>query len=175
MRTLSVIAFLLLVAACQTTPPETEFTDANRQAVAEEVKQASDDWLATWARNDIDAATAALVDDPEAYFVGDPGVFVNNLTFIPTVEEVRAYWDPVEETRSATRLFPSEEPIAVLSPDHAVQVIIAEWNVTDTEGVTTPNARQNTTLVWVRQAGAWRILHWHQTWTTTPVESETGG
>ena len=115
------------------------------------------------------------MDDAGAYFVGDQGVFLNNLTFIPTAEETRAYWAPVEETRTASRMFPSQESIAVLSPDHAVQVWVGEWNVTDTEGVTTPNARQTITLVWVRQAGTWRILHWHQSWTRTPVESQTEG
>ena len=92
-----------------------------------------------------------------------------------TVEEVRAYWEPAAESRSASRMFPSQESIAVLSPDHAVQVWVGEWNVTDTEGVTTPNARQTITLVWVRQGAEWRILHWHQTWNRTPVESGTEG
>ena len=170
---LAVLGAAFMLYSSPTAPAE--MTDADRQAVAAEVKQASEGWLAAWARNDIAAAMATLVDDPGAYFVGEPGVFVNNLTFVSTVEEVRANWGPVEETRTATRLFPSEQPIAVLSPDHAAQVIIAEWNVTDTEGVTTPNARQNTTLVWVREGGAWRILHWHQSWTRTPVEGGTEG
>ena len=131
--------------------------------------------MAAWARNDVDAAMAALVDDPGAYFVGDPGVFVNNLSFTPTVEGVRAGWESVKESRTASRMFPSQESIAVLSPDQAVQVWVGEWNVTDAEGVTTPNARMTATFVWVRQGSVWRMLHWHQTWTTTPVESETEG
>ena len=170
MRHAALVA-LLLVTACQAPPPPApEFTDADRQAVADEVSQASQDWMAAWARNDIDATMATLVDDPEAYFVGDPGVWVNNLSFTPTVEEVRAGWETLKETRSASRMFPSQESIAVLSPDHAVQVWVGEWNVTDAEGVTTPNARMTATFVWVRQGAEWRMLHWTQHWTRTPVE-----
>lgn len=131
--------------------------------------------MATWAANDMDAAMAALVDGEGAYFVGDPLVFVNNLTIVPTVEEVRAYWEPVQETRNASRMFPLRESIAVLSADHAVQVWVGEWNVTNLEGVTTPNARMTATFVWVRQESGWRILHWAQRWTNTPVETETEG
>lgn len=162
-RILLAVVPLAFLAACQGPPPE--MTDADRQTVADEVRQASEQWVAAWARNDIDAATAVLVDDPGAYFVGVPGVWVNNLDFVPTVEKVRAAWDREKAARSASRVFPSEESIAVLSQDHAVQVLVGEWNVTDADGVTTPNYPLTITLVWVRQGGGWRILHWHQSWT----------
>jgi ketosteroid isomerase-like protein len=97
--------------------------------------------------------------------VGDPGVWVNNWYLTPTVEAVRAEWESEKEARSATHIFPSEESIAVLSPDHAVQVMVAEWNATDAQGVTTPDYPLTLTLVWVRENGGWRILHWHQSWT----------
>jgi len=170
MRAFAAVAALFFTSACQAAPPpEPDFTAADRQAVAEEVKQASEAWIAAWARNDIDAAMAALVHDLAAYFVGDPGIFLNNLAFVPDAAGVEAGFASAREARSSTGIFPSEESIAVLSRDHAVQVWVAEWNVTDAQGVTTPNYPLTATLVWVRQEGTWRIVHWHQTWNQNPV------
>lgn len=171
MRTLAAFSVLMIVVACHAYPPqEPEFSDADRQAVAGEVKKASEEWIAAWARNDIEAAMGALVDDPGAYFVGEPGVWLNNLDFVPSTDEVRAVWESVPEARTATRIVTSRESIAVLSRDHAVQVWAAEWNVTDAEGLTTPNYPLTVSLVWVRHGGTWRILHWHQTFNQEAVE-----
>jgi len=170
MRAFPAVAVLFLTSACQAPPPpETDFTPADREAVAEEVRQASEAWIDAWARNDIDAAMAALVHDLDAYYVGDPGMFLNNLAFVPDAEGVEVGFASAREDRSATGIFPSEESIAVLSRDHAVQVWVAEWNVTDAQGVTTPNYPLTASLVWVRQDGIWRILHWHHTWNQNPV------
>lgn len=171
MKALTVLSALLLFAACQAPPPpESEFTDAHRQAVAEEIRQASQAWISAWAENNIDGAMAVLSDDSGIFFLGGPAVWVNNVDLVPTTDRVRASWGSAQETRAATGIFPLEESIAVLSPNHAVQVWVAEWNVTDTEGVRTPNYPLTVTLVWVRDDGTWRILHRHQSWNEDALE-----
>jgi uncharacterized protein (TIGR02246 family) len=161
---LVVLGVGFLLYSSPTAPPE--MTETDRQVVADEVKQASKDWIATWAQNDIDGALAYFLEDLGSYFVGEPGLFLNNYTLLPTLTEVSAVFEGAREARSGSGIFPLEESVAVLSPDHAVQVWVAEFNVTDTEGVTTPNYPVTMTLVWVRHEGAWKIMHFHQTWTT---------
>ena len=159
----AVVAVVFLFAAFQFAPPE--ITDVDQQATADEVHQAALEWIETWKQNDLEGAMASFVDDLGSYFVGDPALFMNNLSLLPTVAAVRDNFGPALEARSATGWWMKDDYIAIIDNDHAVQVIEAGWNVTDLEGVTTPNYPMTATIVWVRQADGWRILHYHQTWT----------
>jgi hypothetical protein len=164
MRTFIAFSVLLLISACQTAPPP-EMTEADRQAVAAEVHQACMDWFASWGQNDLEGAMAPFAEDLAAYFVSDPALFMNNLDLLPTAARVRGVFGPALEARSATKMTLGNEFVAVIDRDHAVQVFDARWSVTDLEGVTTPDYPLTGTVVWVREGGVWKILHYHQTWT----------
>jgi ketosteroid isomerase-like protein len=164
MRTLAAVALLLLVAACQGAPPEAPPLD--RQATADEVRQAFDAWLATGPSNDLEAGTQFFLDDVSGYYVGDPALFINNVTIYPTKARVLEVFEPSMANRSATHYMQENSSFVVLTADAVVQAYRGTYNVTNLDGETGPDYPMTASILWVRHAGVWKIAHYHQSWST---------
>ena len=122
--------------------------------------------MATGPENDLDASLAYFMDDVASQFVGEPALFLNRLVLYPSKADVRQAFEPMMARRSGTTYSLTNEYVAVLSADHAVQVIEAMYAITDTLGNTGPEYPLANTTVWVRRDGEWKILHFHQSWST---------
>lgn len=165
MRISAALAVFMLFSACQPAPPP-EFTEADRAAIAEEVMEVAQGLRSALAANDFEAQMTAWAENAGAYWVGDPAMYLNRLVVLTDVEAIRAYWEPAMEGRSANNLMPSEEYVAVLSPDVALHVYEGDWSVADTTGAITGEGRITGTTVFVREDGEWRQIHYHQSWDT---------
>ncbi len=155
------VGAVAFVASLQFDPGAVNQTD--QEGIVQEIQEACQGWIDAWDRNDLDAAMGYFKEGVESH--GAPGLFLNNLIVYGTVEEVRSAFGPALERRTSSKMMPEEESIMVITNDHAVQAFWGKWNVTDTDGVTTPDYPMSATLVWVRHPDGWKIMHFHQSWT----------
>lgn len=161
MRALAASSVLLLVAACQA--PPSEMTEAERAAIASEIRELSRAAFEPFAEpQDVEEALSFYVRDASDYFVGDAVVGVFNLAMDEGSEDFREGMRNLVNNRLGTSVDFKEDRIAVLSRDHVVQVLSADYAVKNLEGVTRSGYQMVQTQVWVREDGAWKILHFHQ-------------
>ena len=172
MRTLAALAVLLLVAACQA--PPAEMTVGERQAIADELHQLNLQLNRLGETNDLEGMLEYWVADPSAYFVGDPASFLQGVRLLHSKAEIQEFFGPMQRARSSTNLSVLNDHVAVLSPTLAIQVLEQKYSVTDTLGNTGPEYPETATTVWVKEDGAWKMLHFHQSWSTTPIETSGG-
>jgi hypothetical protein len=66
----------------------------------------------------------------------------------------------------------NKDYIAVMSRDHVVYVTEGSYSITNLEGETGPEYPWTSTAVWVNKEGEWKILHYHQSWSNTPIKTE---
>jgi len=171
-RAVMAVLALSLFAACQAPPPpEPEFTDADRQAIAEEVGSLTQESYALGRPEDQDASMAYWAEGAEVFFVGEPAVFAQGVRIINTTDDMLEFFGGFEG-RTSTNFDPQASYVAVLSPEVALVVTEQHWNITDTLGVTGSTFPLSSTTVWVKENGAWKMMHHHQSWTTNPVEEE---
>ncbi|MBT8397628.1 MAG: SnoaL-like domain-containing protein [Gemmatimonadetes bacterium] len=176
MRPIVALFALALAVACQAPPPpEPEFTDADRQAIAGEIESLGVDMLALGSVQDHDAMLAFWSTEADSYFSSEPAVFAQGVQILSTMQEFREYFDPSGWNRQSTNFTVLSNRVAVLSPESAVQVVGGSYSVTDTEGETGPEYPMSMTGVWVKEGTTWKVVHWHQSWTDTPIEEETEG
>jgi len=164
MRALVALFVLSCLAACQAPPPEASPLD--RQAIAEEVRAVADEWIATAGEGDLEATASYYLDDLEAYYTAAPALFVNRLSTYPDGPAVVEAFGPAMANRSATQYNLTSNAFAVLSADAVVQVFEATYNVTNLDGETGPDYPMTGSVVWVRHQGSWKLLHYHQSWST---------
>jgi len=145
-------------------------TDADRQTIAQTIRASNAGLFATGATNDLEAGMAFWVSDPQAYFVGDEALFLNRIVPLRTKAEIREVFGPALENRNATTYEMVRDHVAVLSLNHAVHVYEAKYAVTDTLGNTGNQYPMTATTIWVRENGEWKILHYHQSWSTEPQQ-----
>jgi uncharacterized protein (TIGR02246 family) len=145
-------------------------TEADRQAIADELHQLNLALNEMGETGDVDGMVAYWVEDPSAYFVGDPALFLQSIRLLPTKDAMREFFAPMQASRSGTKFTVLKDHVAVLSPDLAVQVVEHTFSVIDTLGNAGPEYPQTSTAVWVRENGEWKMLHFHQSWSTTPIE-----
>lgn len=169
---LAIIALLYVATVPNGAPPE--MTDADRAAIAEQVMAAAHEGFAAAAVNDMENARESWVADPGVYFVGDPAMYFNRLILLPDAEAIMEYWAPSQETRSGTNLMPTEEYVAVLSPTAALYVYTGDWEVLDLEGNVSAQGPITVTTLYVNEGGAWKQLHYHQSWDNAEVEVTEG-
>ena len=154
-------------------PPEPEFTDADKAAIVAELDAVDDELNTLGIANDQEGMMAFYVADPAPYFVGEPAMYLHSLRLLADKEAIREFFAPMEESRQGTTFQPQEQYTAVLSPTLALRVAEVHWFITNNEGETGDTFPLTSTTLWVKEAGAWKILHYHHSWSTTPVE-ETG-
>jgi len=166
MRRVILAAFTLTVlAACQ--PATTELTEEQKAAISDTIRQLSAEMFATMDPVDFDRTMSYMHPDPESYFVGDPAQWVNLLSIYANPSRMREVWDPIMATRRAQETVVSNEYVAVLAENLALNVIEGTYAITDTLGTTTEPDRFSATMVWVRRDAEWKVLHVHQSWRTT--------
>jgi hypothetical protein len=176
MRRLAALSILLLLTACQAPPPpEPAFTDADREAIASEIEQLSGEMLDLGRPEEVEQQWTYWSPNADSYFVTEPAVFAQSTRILSSMEEVREFFDPSRWNRQRTNITTVSSRVAVLTPESAVQVIQGRFSVTDMAGETGPEYPMSMTGVWVREDGAWKVVHWHQSWSNTPMESETEG
>ena len=161
MRTVLVLALFSLLTACQAAPPE--LTEADRQAIAAEISQAAAASMVPFAQpQDLETALGFYVEDAGDYFVGEAATGVFNLTTYGSSQELRDRLGRLVDNRLGTTIEITDDRVAVLSADHAIQVLAANYAITNLEGETRTGYRMINTNVWVRENGAWKVLHFHQ-------------
>lgn len=161
MRGFAAVAVLTFVAACQA--PPAELTDAERGAIASEIRELSRAAFEPFAEpQNVEEALSFYVRDASDYFVGDPVVGVFNLNMDEGSEDFREGMRNLVNNRLGTSVEFKEDRIAVLSRDHAVQVLSADYAIKNLEGVTRSGYQMVQTQIWVREDGSWKILHFHQ-------------
>jgi ketosteroid isomerase-like protein len=176
MRAILAIVVLLLFAACQAPPPpEPEFTDADREAIAAEIEGLSAEILALNRPEDADANLAMWSPNADSYYVTEPVLFFQSYVPVSSLEDLREFFDPSRWNRQSTNITATRTSVAVLTPESAVSVAEGHFSVTSIEGETGPEYAMTMTGVWVKEDGAWKIVHWHQSWNRNPIESETEG
>ena len=160
-RTLLLTLPLLFAIACQSAPPE--MTEADRQAIAEEIKQRSAALFRGMEEPvDVAALMAFYLEDADSYFVGEPAVAVFNINPFGGVEDFRGMMERLAASRRGTSVEVTDDRVAVLSPDYAIQVLAANYSITNLEGETRAGWRMTHTHVWVKQNGEWKLLHFHE-------------
>jgi ketosteroid isomerase-like protein len=150
-------------------------TDADREAIAEAIRQTNAEMLRAGEAIDFEAMMAYWARDPLEYFVGREAMMVNRLRILPTREVIEETYRPVLQGGRGTRYTVMDEYVAVLSPELAVHVAETHYSVADTLGDYGPEYPMTSSTVWVLEDGAWKILHYHQSWSADqPVSEESG-
>ena len=167
-----VMPLLILLAACQAAPPEPEFTDADRQAIASEIERLSSEMWALGEPEQFPEMLSYWANEPERFFVGDPAVFVQQMNILPDMDRVRSFGEGFVGTRTSTNIEPQTSYVAVLSPEVAIQVSQTHWSITDNDGETGPTYPMAATTLWVLEDGSWKVAHHNQGWTFDAVEGE---
>ena len=166
MRRFVLAAFALTVlAACQ--PATTELTEEQKAEIAAEVRDVVGEYTDAIEAADLDGWMSYWSSEPEQFFQGQPALFVNRLTILPTMENIRTAWESAFDARSAHDLVAENEYVAVVGEDAALYVFDGTFSISDTLGNTTEPAPYTVSIVWVRQSGEWKVLHRHQSWNPT--------
>jgi len=174
MKRLVAFVGLVLLVGCQA--PPAEMTEAEKEAIAGEILQVmQESYEAAAANDDFEGMMASWSGDPSAYFVGEPAMYLSRMMLLTDVEAIRAYWEPSTQTRGGTNLLPSDEYVAVLSPDAALHVFVGDWSVLNLEGGVSSEGRMSATTLFVRENGEWKQLHYHQSFDRAEPEVDTGG
>ncbi len=176
MRALLSIAVLMIVAACQTAPPpEPEFTDADRQAIAAEIERLTLEMNQLSTPEELGDYLSYMSVSADSYFTGEPAVMAFAATLYPSMQSVREFLDPSRWNRQSTNYTLESSNVAVLSPEHAVQVTKQFYTITNSAGVTGRRLREVATRVWVKEDVGWKMIHFHNSWISDPVEAEAEG
>jgi hypothetical protein len=168
------VAGLTGVLACQTT--EAPLTDAERQAIADTIRQINAASLELFeqptTRESFDRNLELWIDDEADWYVGTPAVWISNVGISNTVEELIELWEPTIGTRMGQRSIINNEHFAVLSRESVLHVFEAEFAIKDEDGNFGALAPWVVTQLWQRTDEGWKVLHYHQSW--APAEEEEG-
>ncbi|UCG87443.1 MAG: nuclear transport factor 2 family protein [Gemmatimonadota bacterium] len=158
MRRLAVAAVVLgFLAACQ--PATTEFTEEQRAAVADTVRQLADTFFDDFKALDFDRAMAPYADD---LVWAESGVVGANRDSLETA------WRGVFALfREVTAGEWTEVHIEVLGPDAAAFTASFDWAGVDTSGAQVGGSGAWTT-VWQRTAEGWKIVQGHESYLPAP-------
>ena len=155
MRRLGFVALsLAFLAACQ--PAETEFTEEQRAAVADEVRQLADGFFEDFRTLDFDGAMAPWAS---RIVWAEKGVLSSNADSLTTAW--RGVFASVERVTSGDW---GDVEIAVLGPNAAVFTASFDWTGVDTAGANV-GASGVWTTVWERTAEGWKIVQGHESFT----------
>jgi len=173
-RFLILFCLVVLIIACQTTEIP-KLTDVEHQEIADIIKQKSQELLklnASFNEENFNKMMGYMVETDDVSWMGNPGVFVQGIKVIPTLEDLDTYFRPMLGTRSSTNFTVIKDYISVMSENHAVYVKEGKYSVTNLEGETGPEYPWTSTEVWLNKNGEWKILHYHESWSDTPIKTE---
>ena len=166
--TLLFIASIALLCACQKEVPK-EMTLEERQKIAEEIRQHQYKWtnsLEVFNMETFKSFVDEMVPGDDEVWMGNPAMWLNELTFYPNNEVISETWQPAIENRSSTIFIVEKDYVGVVSPEYAVYVATGAFSVTDKEGNNTGDIPMTSTSVYVKKNNKWKVLHWHNSWET---------
>lgn len=147
MRTLAAIAVLLLVAACQTAPPD--MTEAERAQVESEVLTVGDQWLA--AVNGLNPDVFLDLFDPADTHATDGYIYAN---YEEWAARIRGFFPNLGDVNLAW----ASKGVEVFAPDAAMLVGQTEGTRTRADG-TTSDFAPGVTLLVRRVGNGWKITY----------------
>lgn len=160
------MAFLALTWACQQEVPN-ELSLEQRQNIAEEIRQFQYKWLKSlevFNEENFNVFLSGMVPGDDEVWMGNPAMWLNELTFYPNNEVINESWQPEFENRSSTKFKIEKDYVAVVSQDYAVYVAIGTFSVTDASGNNTGDIPMSCTGVILKTNNEWKVLHWHNSW-----------
>jgi len=169
---LPMVLVLCFTFSCQKQTETLELTDAQRQEIADIIKSRNQELTDLDWKNEYEKGKSFWVDDKDASWMGNPGLFVQGIRILPDWEAMDALFDPMNERRSSTNFTINKAYISVLTDKQAVYVVEGKFSVTNLEGETGPEYPWTATSVWINQSSEWKILHYHQSWSDTPIKTE---
>ncbi len=165
-KTLLLIAFIALTWACQKEVPK-ELTLEQRQNIAEEIRQFQYNWLKSlevFNEENFNVFLSGMVPGDNEVWMGNPAMWLNELTFFPNNEVINEYWRPEFENRSSTTFKIERDYVAVASPEYAVYVALGTFSVTDAQGNNMGDIPMSNTSVMAKTNNEWKVLHIHYSW-----------
>ena len=145
---------LWLAAACGQQQPT--FTEADRSAVVDTVRRIVAGVFAAASRRDAAGYVSVYAADPDVH----PAVW--NGVAAPTLERLRATADSFYGAIAALETRASGEVrTIVLAPDAAAAEVPFTFTITTKSGKRVPG-QGVTTVVLRKRAGAWKIVHTHE-------------
>ena len=147
---------LLLIAGYVFTsckPAEKKFTDADKTAVADTVKQISD---AMWkAFTNLDAEGGMSYWAQEATFLVRDTVFNSSVTITETLNKWFSY-------RASQKMNLHWEKTTALSPILATRIMYGDFSATFKKDSSTWSGRFGNTEIWSKESGSWKVIYLHQ-------------
>jgi len=144
-------ALVLLTAACQAP----EMTDEQRAAIAREIMDAANDFVAGLSTLDGDSFVAPFTDAGDLVYVDAGRIYPDRdalrnafAGFASRQERIGGTWDPTH--------------VVVLGPDGAAFTGVFNAEVVDTAGVPQWTNGKIWTFVFQRRDGEWTIVHAHE-------------
>jgi len=148
---------LLLLAACQ--PAATEFTEEQRAAVADTIRQLADTFFEDFRTLDIDRAVAPFASDV---------VWAENGVLGANRDSLETAWSGVfASIREVTSGEWGEVHVKVLGPDAAAYTASFDWVGVDSTGAQLGGSGVWTTI-WQRTAEGWKIVQGHESYLPPP-------
>ena len=160
------IAFFALICACQKEAPK-RMTLEERQNIEEEIRLFQYKWLNSmeeFNKETFNIFLSGMVPDDDDVWMGNPAMWLNELTFFPNIEAINKYWQPEIENRSSTTINIEKDYVAVVSPEYAVYVGIGTFSITDAQGNNAGDIPMSCTSVMLKKNNEWKVLHWHNSW-----------
>jgi len=147
-RAIIAIAGAVLLASCKPAPfdPQDPVAIAAIDSIVQSMMAGS---------RDVDAAQVLGAAAPDVTFITGDVMLTGLETLRSRFDETYAGLVRQEQTQVENR-------IRLVSPDVALVTAIAEGTYTDKAGWTSDTVGIGTTLVFVREAGQWRVRHAHQ-------------
>ncbi|UCE40546.1 MAG: nuclear transport factor 2 family protein [Candidatus Aminicenantes bacterium] len=173
-RLFVLFCLVILIVACQ--PAEeaepVEMTDAQRHEIADTIKQAYQDYLDYDWKNNPDWYSKFFVEDNEVSWMGNPGIFVHGIRILPNRSAMEAVFNPMLENRTSTNMMVLKDFVSVISDTVAVYTFEGKYSITNLEGETGPDYPYTTSVVYLKKDDGWKMLHYHQSWSNTPIKEE---
>jgi len=141
---LATVVGTALLPGCQ--PTTTTFTDAERTAVAAEIRAARDAYF--------DAATVAMDADAMVAMWDGDFIHVSNAYVQPlALEDLREGW----KSLSHVAMEITSDRVVALSRDSGYTLSTASYAVYDTTGVALETSDWAGTHIWVRTGAGWKV------------------
>ena len=173
-RLFVLFCFVILIVACQPTEKAktAEMTHAQRHEIADTIKQAYQDYNNYDWKSDPDWYSKFFVEDNDVSWMGNPGIFVHGVRFLLNKEAQDAAFKSISETRTSTNITILKDYVSVISDTIAVYTYEGKYSITNILGETGPDYPLTVSVVWIKKNGDWKILHYHHSWSDTPIETE---
>jgi hypothetical protein len=163
----SIILFLFV--GCQT---KVEFTDADKEKVLQELKVESNKMWTLFSsefnEKTINEILNFLEKDAEKLWQTSPVFASFNFHLIKDFSEYENFIHEMSSERKGNEILITDSHYMVLSEIHVLEVIIADYFITNKEGESFGPFQMVTNTIWHNKDGAWKALHSHQTYRKKP-------